>query len=307
MALSEHDLDNPLSPLSEEALHWLVMLHGGEADEADWQRYEDWCLRSEAHQAAADEAELLWQRLGSALQRPRRRRTPALLLLLGLTFSVAFWQGNEQGWLADQRTGVAERRTLQLEDGSRLELAPETRVDLRFEDRQRVLTLYRGQLHVQVAADPQRPFVVEAADGAIRALGTGFDVWRDGDDVRLSVTEHRVRVRQGAQQRDVDVGQSLAYGARGMADVQPVDLESAGAWRRDRLVVEERPLGEVLSALSRYHSGVWLVRDAALRELPVTAVFDTRDAEAQLALLEASLPIRLRRLPWLTLIEARAQ
>lgn len=302
---SDETLDQPLPPLIEEALHWLVRLHDGNACDTDWESYEHWCLTSIEHQSAAHTAEHLWQQLGSFAPRPRRRTAPLATALLCVLSSISLlsWQGQEHGWMADYQTQVGEYQRFTLADGSQLELAPQTRVDLDFEAHRRVLRLYNGELHVQVAPDTLRPFVVEAAEGKIQALGTGFDVQREGAQVRLVVTEHAVRVQQGPQQMDVHAGQSLHYDEQGLSNPIPVDINNATAWRRGRLVFDGQPLGAVLDALSRYHSGVLWIRDKELRQLPVTGLFDTHNPEAQLELLERSLPIRIHRLPWLTLIE----
>lgn len=308
--LSDQELDQPLDPLTEQALEWLVQLHSGTADESAWLAYDHWCQASADNQSAALHAERLWTCLGSALQRPRHKGRRVAMLGLALTIAATAglgFSGHQQGWMADQRTGVGERRQVQLADGSTLELAPQTRVDIDLQAGQRTLRLYAGELHVQVAADPSRPFVVQAAAGEMRALGTGFDVRRDGEQVRLVVTEHsvRARVRQpgNTEQVDVPAGEGFSYDGQHVLGPYPVDASAITAWRRDRLIFDGQPLGEVLQSLSRYHSGLLLVLDSELKQLPVTGIFDTADLDAQLTLLARSLPIRVRHLPWLTLVE----
>ncbi len=310
MALRTADTPSD-SALVEHALQWLVDLHSGDDHRADWEAYLRWCETSTEHQRAAHKAELLWEQLGSALQRPSRpRRLPVLGLVVALCLSSGLaWQAERQGWLADQRTGLGERRTVYLDDGSRLELAPQTRVDVDFEGNFRTLHLYSGELFVQVAPDARRPFEVEARSGRVRALGTAFDVRRTGDAVHLVVTEHAVRVRlaraDGEQVAEVREGQALDFGDDGLSLPYSVDRSAETAWRRDRLVFNSRPLGEVLDRMRPYHPGVIWVRDDALRQLPVTGIVGTDDLDAQLKLLEEALPVRIRRLPWLTLIESK--
>lgn len=305
---SAEELDRPLPGLIDEALQRLVDLHSGSATDSDWDDYQQWCERSTEHHSAALAAERLWEQLGSALQRPKPQRRTSAMLRLVLAVGLAsgmFWQAHEDGWLADQRTAAGERRELRLDDGSQLVMAPRTRLDVRFENNRRTLHLYSGELFVQVAPDAARPFEVEAANGTLRALGTGFDVRREGERVRLVVTEHSVGVtRQGsAAQTVVQAGQSLSYDADGISPPRDVDATSLTAWRRDRLIFDRQPLGQVLDELGRYHAGLLWIRDPALRQLPVTGLFETRDLDAQLALLQQSLPIRIRKLPWLTVVE----
>lgn len=308
--MNTHPNPKPQPALREQALQWLVDLHSGDEHKADWEAYLQWCETSAEHQRAAGAAEQLWEQLGSALQRPapRARRMPVLglVLVMGLACGLA-WQGAEHGWMADQRTGVGERRTLQLADGSRLELAPQTRVDINLEGPLRVLRLYSGELYVQVAADPERPFEVEAADGRTRALGTAFNVRRQAHNVHLVVTEHAVRVDVQAngstQTAQVQEGQGLDYDVNGISRPYAVDPGAETAWRNNRLVFNNRSLGDVLDDLKPYHHGLIWIRDETLRQLPVTGMVGTDDLQAQLQLLQHSLPVRIRQLPWLTVIE----
>lgn len=298
------------SALREQALQWLVDLHSGDEHQADWEGYLQWCETSSEHQRAAQAAERLWEQLGSALQRPvsRPQRLPVLGLVLAVGLACGLtWHAAEHGLMADQRTGVGERRALQLADGSRLELAPQTRVDIDVGGSRRVLRLYSGELYVQVAADSQRPFDIEAGEGRMRALGTAFDVRRQASSVHLVVTEHAVRVdvqaHDAGQTAVVQEGQALDYDDNGVSQPYGVDLSAETAWRHDRLVFNNRTLGDVLDAMKPYHPGLIWIRDAELRQLPVTGIVGTNDLPAQLQLLQHSLPVRIRQLPWLTVIE----
>jgi len=301
------DLDAPLDPLSEAALAWLVRLHDGTAAEADWAGYDTWQTASPAHQRAAREAEALWQSIGPAIQRPqpRRKTGPALiaLLALGLGLWLTTLTGLPRDWLADLRTGTGELRSVTLADGSQLLLDADSSIDIDIAAGHRRLTLHRGALQVQVSADPARPFEVLVAGGTIRALGTAFEVRRlDNAAARVTVSEHAVSVAYDGGLRQVDSGQSLQFGPGLLSQSQAADLRSLTAWQRGRLVFDARPLGQVADELQRYHPGLILIPDEALRRLPVTGVFETADAEALVDAVAAILPVKVTRLPWLTVI-----
>ena len=308
MPSEEALLDQPLPDLQEQALQWLVDLHDGRPDAGRWDRYLAWSEQSPAHRRAALDAETLWESLGTSLRRPRRRTLPLLALGMAAMLSVGgLHQAHEQGWLADQRTGPGERRELHLSDGSILTLAPGTRVDIRLTGGRRLVRLYRGELYVEVAADPAHPFDVESAGVRMRALGTAFDARNEGERVRLVVTEHRVGMTVGDESRQVSQGQALDYANGQMGTAHAVDVEAVTAWRRDRLVFDGEPLGEVLDTLGRYRGGLIWVSDPRLRALPVTGSLPTADADAQLRWLEQVLPVRVRQWPWLIRIEPLPQ
>lgn len=297
--------DEPLSPLAEAALEWQVHLHSGTETDADWQRYEAWKYSDPAHQEAARFAEQLWTGLGAAAPQRRTAAKAGLALVVAAALAVQGicmgLAGPPQTWLADLRTDVGERRSVFLEDGSRIDLDTASGVDLAFTGDRRRVILRAGTIHVQVSPDPDRPFEVEAAGGTVRALGTAFDVRRDGGDVRVVVTEHTVRVSYGGS-ADVSAGRQISYGPDVGLGREGAAPAAATAWQRGRLVFDGRPLGEVVDEMQRYHRGLVVFTDDDLRGLPVTAVFDSNDVDGLFDTVAAVLPVQVRRLPGLTLI-----
>ncbi len=299
--------------VTEEALAWLVHLHSGIAGDEDWTRYELWKDATSIHHAAAERAEGLWEKLGPALKPPRRRgkSITVVLLLLGALGGLGFASGlfgEPAAYFADERTGIGESRSVTLRDGSVVDLDSDTSFDIDFTPARRRLILYAGQIYVTVKPDPSRPFVVAAAGGAARALGTAFDVEATGDAARVFVTQHVVRVSYpeigNGPSVDLPAGQLVAYALKtGLAHPEPADIAGLTAWRRGQMIFANRPLSEVTAEISRYHRGKVIITDASLRKLPITGVFDTKDADGLMNAVASALPVRVIRLPWITFIQ----
>ncbi|WP_029002986.1 FecR family protein [Azorhizobium doebereinerae] len=306
-------LDAPLDPLTERALEWLVYLHSGAETDADWSAFHDWKAATPAQRQAAETAEQLWDGLGTALNRKRRAKAArATLLSLGLLallaggFAAGVF-GPPASYFPDARTAVGERRTLTLADGSQLELDAATSLDIHFTAGQRRLTLFGGRIFVAVAPDPARPFLVEAAGGTTRALGTAFEVSRDRDLVDVVVSEHAVRVAYpdaaSGTSVEVEAGSEVSYApATGLARPHPTDLANRTSWRRGLMLFDSRPLGDVVGEIERYRRGRILIVDGALRQLPVSGMFETADTDALLDALAEALPLKVDKLPLLTVI-----
>ena len=300
-----------LDPLTEEALAWLVRLHSGEETEQDWQLYHDWKAASAEQRDAAARAEAMWSRLGPALARKKSRKASgALVLMVALLGTAAYsgMLGRSNQWLADEATGIGQRRTVQLADGSEVVLDSVTSFDIAFSGNERRIKLRDGQIYVTVAANPARPFVVEAKGGDMQALGTAFNVRIDDAAVNVAVTEHTVRVGLSATQTvDVSEGHGVDYSsAKGLGRVATVDTAEITAWRRGELVFDNRPLSDVLKDMERYERGTVVFTDPELKKLSVTGVFSTDDLGAFFDALEHALPVRVTRLPLVTVI-SRAQ
>ena len=89
----------------------------------------------------------------------------------------------------------------------------------------------------------------------------------------------------------------------GLGRPEPVDVHSVTGWRRGRLIFDGRPLGSVVAEMDRYRRGKIVITDHALEDLPVTGSFDTSDTDALLDAVAEALPVQVRRLPLLVLIE----
>jgi transmembrane sensor len=91
-------------------------------------------------------------------------------------------------------TELAERRQVMLDDGSVVQLEPETKLRVKFEDHNRYVALERGRALFRVAKDAQRPFWVSTDHTSVRAVGTAFGVENGKRGVIVTVAEGKVAV-----------------------------------------------------------------------------------------------------------------
>ncbi len=308
---------NRRDPLTEEALRWLVVLNDADATDEDRRAFDAWLGGDPNRRAAWDQARQVWSRLDTltpALRVARRPRSaPATdadggrrgrmsrrhwmaAAAAGVVLVAGGFTVGGPALFADARTGVGERRTVWLADGSSVELGSASALSVSYDASARLLTLHEGEAFFTVAADANRPFIVVAADGRSVALGTAFNVKRAGDAVIVTVAEHAVAVSSaGGASLTVSEGQQLRYGAGGVGRVTPADPSLAQAWRRDRLVFHDSPLIDVVADLERFRHGRILITDDRIAGLPVTAVINTRNTDAALAAIADALPVRVRR------------
>jgi transmembrane sensor len=317
--------DRVEDPVLEEALRWFVVLHDASHDDNDRQAFERWRAADAAHEAAWQRAQAVWARAdilkpafgrssGTAAtpvpvpvpraRRLGRRRWLQAAAAAAVAVPAAIVASRPELW-ADHRTAPGERRTVRLADGSTVELAGASALSVSFAAGTRQLRLVAGEAFFSVAPEA-RPFVVAAGEGRSRALGTAFNIKLAGDTVTVTVTEHRVEVTGPDRRVEVEQGQQVRYDARTLQAPRPADLRAVEGWRRDRLVFQDATLAEVVADLERSRGGRIVLTDSRLRALPVTAVFDARQADAALATIADILPIRLHRVTdWLVVLSPR--
>lgn len=317
-----------LDRAGEQAIDWMVRLRADEPDAVLHARFERWLHSDVANgQAWARLQERLGGPYSSLRELDRRlpgqagearelllRPTVARRELLRAFSGIALlggglWLGarsqSGQALLADLRTATGERRLFSLDDGSQLHLNASSAVDITFDSRQRLLTLHRGELVVQVAPDATRPFIVRTTQGDVRALGTRFLVRQEAEATRVVVLEHAVRTSlRNGHSLDLAEGQAALLHARHIETLAD-DQRRRADWLQGRLSVLDEPLDSVIDALRSYRSGLLRVAPG-VRDLRVQGVYPLDDSDRTLTALAETLPITVTRYgPWLTLIDAR--
>lgn len=279
-----------------------------------------WRAVSPERDAAAREAEALWLDLGdtrtaaehrctgghTAIAAPRPKPRPwrmAAAVAAAAVLAIAVGQG-ALAPPADYAAPPSERQEAVLPDGSRVTLNAGTRLRVDFTAGARRVVIRTGEALFAVAPDPARPFTVAAGGVSARAVGTVYAVRRLETGAAVTVTEGVVEVAagEGAPVRLTAGRRAVAGHAGGPVVVSEVDADAETAWRRGKLIVHGRPLGEVAAEVERYLSGRLMVAGEALDRLPVTGVFDLRQPDALPQILAEGLGVRTLHLPWLTVL-----
>lgn len=273
--------------IAAQAADWIMRHDGGPLSAQEQRAFEAWIAIS-AHREGFERLERLWSALDvapaavipaavmpaaatPARTGPRRWAHAAIAASLAVV-ALGAWQDWPTRLRADYHTDVGERRTIALADGSRVMLDSGSAITVDLSGPRRRLRLLKGGALFTVAPDPAHPFTVEAAGGSATALGTAFAIRRMGDQAEIVVTHHRVAVTGQGRSEVVGEGQHARFGSETLA---PADNASQGAtaWTSGRLVVLDRPLGEVVAEIARYHRGYLTVAGTAAGQR-VSGVYD---------------------------------
>jgi transmembrane sensor len=213
-----------------------------------------------------------------------RRPRPALLalaatLLLAVAAVVLLDNGNFGGTYS---TGIGEQRTVQLADGSTVELNARSTIQVHLTEHQRDLTLLEGQALFRVAKDKQRPFVVRAGEAQVRAVGTEFDVYRKPTATVVTVVEGRVETYDSSDSPGtaaiiLSAGEQLTVLPHFVSKPTHADTAIATAWLQKRLIFEETPLSDVAEEFNRYNRRPLIIADGDLEKLKISGVYSSTD------------------------------
>ena len=311
----------------QAAAAWLLRQDAGPWTEHDAAEFEAWLAQSAGHRAAYYRYKGAWQeagKLGALLGRGatppdavappamdvtvRKRpgwRAPGLAAaaslvcavgLAALTYVVVLPPANVYA------TRVGAMETVALPDGSRLTLNTDSRLRIDMDGNDRRVRLRHGEAFFEVAKDPLRPFVVEAGDKRIIAVGTAFSVRRSGADVRVLVSEGRVRVETAGRADEMLQAPLLDAGmvASTQGDAVLVQTRSAAeiaqklSWRTGQLTFRDTPMAEAVAEFNRYNARKLVIEDASVEELRVGGIFRATQLDAFVSLVQQGFPVQAR-------------
>lgn len=89
-------------------------------------------------------------------------------------------------------TSIGEQTSVELADGSVVQLNTNSQVNVKYDQRTRNVKLLHGEAYFKVSPDTQRPFSVYAGKGRVEAIGTEFSVRLIENDIDVTVAEGRV-------------------------------------------------------------------------------------------------------------------
>ncbi len=157
-------------------------------------------------------------------------------------------------------TRVGEIRRMPLADGSVAMVNSDTVLRVAYTKARRDVEVAKGEAWFEVAHNSARPFVVASGPFRVQAVGTAFDVRRDGDAARVVVTKGVVRIWSIADARAVrhvaaGHGATLRVGSPvQVAALAPQASDQQLAWREGRIVLDNMTLGAAVAEFNRYNN-----------------------------------------------------
>jgi len=186
-----------------------------------------------------------------------------------LSTDAKFARALAQPDLKPVATVSAQIGNLTLDDGSKVKLAPESKLTIPkgFGPEMRAVKL-EGMAEFNVAPGIEQPFNVIAGNTTIVATGTAFTVkaYPGDSGVTVAVSNGAVKVGKGKHTHDVTAGTALVANDTAARAATTAEREEADAWRTGTLVVTDKPLSQALSMMKRWYSLMILAPNQQLLE-----------------------------------------
>jgi transmembrane sensor len=198
-----------------------------------------------------------------------------------------------------------------LPDGSVIELNRGAQVSVSFTDHLLLVNLSDGEAHFTVTKDSRRPFVVQARNTTVKAVGTAFNVSIGSEEIAVLVTEGKVLMTVGlstrgemAQDFNATAGQELSAGqgsslSRQSTGAVPVierftaeEISRRLSWKSEVLEFTATPLAEVILEFNRRNHTQLVIEDPALGSREITATLRPNNLNGFIELLELTLDVQ---------------
>ncbi len=175
-------------------------------------------------------------------------------------------------------TERGEVRLAPLKDGSTVLLNTETRIRVRYDKGQRIVTLLKGEAYFSVARDDQRPFVVEVDGRRLSTAQAGFRVRKlDQAPIDVLVSQGVVEVGSSKVKLAGNMRFLLSDGSQRPQAIAPETVTRELAWREGKLAFEGETLQQAAETFARYSDTKIQIGDPALAREPVTGLFAAND------------------------------
>lgn len=298
--------------IEEEASLWVVREDRGLSEDESL-ALARWLDTSTAHRVVYLQLQDAWARSArlAALRppqpmreqtAPRSRLLPrlaALAAVLAIALGGAGWYyaaTRDAGQI--YATSIGQRQTVRLEDGTRIELNTDSRIQAQVTDTGRTLHLEKGEAYFEVVHDAKRPFVVFAGNRKIIDIGTKFSVRLTNGQVRVLVSEGEVRVETldgRTVAPSVDAGTAVVAQENGtlITTRAPREVSREMSWRSGVLVFDQETLASAADEFNRYNTKKVVVVGQA-RDLRVGGRFRANNADVFASLIQAGMGLNVQ-------------
>ena len=247
---------------------------------------------------AAPSAGSIPERRAASSSRFLRRSHAIAALLVLATAAGALWYYST-GHAKAYSTQIGAVGAVALSDGSQITLNTDSQIRVEVDRSERHVKLDRGEAFFAVAKDAGRPFIVEVADKRVIAVGTQFSVRRDHDDMRVLVTEGRVRIENPgvpstAAHTQIAAGSEARTAKTAVFIDQPAaaQVEQLLSWRTGHIIFRDTALADAVAEFNRYSVRKIVIDDPAIAGIRVGGNFRSGNVDAFVWLLQSGFPIR---------------
>ncbi|HKK63062.1 MAG TPA: FecR domain-containing protein [Bacteroidales bacterium] len=210
-----------------------------------------------------------------------------ILVLLSANLLYAEINRTESYVLRSERGSIS---SVEIEEGTEIWLNTSSSAEVIKKGDKEIIVLLEGEGYFEVEHNPEREFIVKAADFQIRDIGTAFNIKAYPDDNELLVS-----VYEGEAQFETSDNNILKnlYGGEGLK----VDLETGMRtprlsdymadtdWKEGKFAFEQVPFSDILDEFEEWYDVDFVINNNSLKDQLFTGVLKRKSSINNLMLI----------------------
>ena len=326
-----------LDSIEQEASEWVSLLDRGPSSD-EIREFKSWMSRSKRHRDVVFAMAELWDRMDvpSIISDTENREVipiddwredeneprffssilVSLIIIVGLFSAGVYFVDDMRAFVSGQYDQSAHHERVYknpigkvthhaLPDGSKLVLGTGSIASANFSEDLRSIVLDKGELHITVAKETNRPLILVVNGRLIRAMASAFNVrYLDKEQVEVYVTNGYVLISQPTQEEERAIDEVLHQpltnnfrvvkgravvlgdGIESVVKLTPQERYSKAFWRSGKLLFTGENLVYAASEFQRFSDIEIAFADEQTRQIRVNGLFDVADVDTFLTALE---------------------
>jgi len=212
-----------------------------------------------------------------------------------------YFSGNNLKQKGDNKmtvqVAIGQKANMQLPDGTLVWLNSASSLtydNANYNKKNRVVNL-QGEAYFDVSKDKTRPFIVEANELSVEALGTKFDVKAYPEDnyILTTLLEGNVRVSSSSQSEVMNPNEKLKFTKEnGLFDKSALpDVDKNVSWVNNQLAFDQERLEDIAKILERMYSIHFRFASEKLKDIRFSGTLKNNNLENVLQLITFVSPI----------------
>lgn len=312
---------DPKTVIEDEAIAWFVKMRG-DVDRRMKADFDAWYTASPEHQRAylwaeahfgasavvkeSSKLETVWHHRPRYWLMAGAAAAAVLVLAFGMqanrTVSIDNTSIASDDTAKPLVTAAREIRTWQLSDGSSVTLDADSRVEVAMTSEERRLRLRQGKARFSVVRE-RRPFIVEAAAGAVTADQAVFDMAFDRSDrVTVNLISGRANMRGLIQpavytvpDRPLQPGRPVFYPVDAFAPQADGGAADTRDWPDGWVEYRSIALRDLVAQANRYSDRPIVIDDPAVGDISASGRFKLTDTDAFVSRIAEALDLSVNR------------
>lgn len=271
--------NNKINQIQEEATFWIACQKEG-LSTSQAKKLELWLNTSPIHLSTFNKAKRTYDlfknlsnnnanKLSSNANKGAKRtkifekiKPFAMAAIFLLAISISIFKINDYSKISFTQSYISKNekmKNITLPDGSKIQLDAKTNLDIIFYKNTREVKLLSGRVMFYIAADKNRPFIIESNNVFIEVVGTKFEVNKTNKDTTINVEEGLVKsyyLNHNDIKKHVILlkkENSITYSNTGeIINYDKIKTQNIAQWRNDFINFNQVPLKDVIKQFSKY-------------------------------------------------------